>query len=198
MQNNIQLTQRGGGQFCDKYPKTQSFQTSNSFKKYLIPSFLTLSAISILNTPLWADITINYDNNTQKKESEGDFTLSQDINISKNSAMSITGNNGTITIDENASITNNKAIDRTNFGVGVGVELQGKVDEFLMNGNISTNAAGIYVKDGQQIGKIIIGENASSIAKNDGRNGLHIRESKVSNIDNKGTLGGGSGGGAIL
>ncbi|WDL78092.1 hypothetical protein [Helicobacter winghamensis] len=107
--------------------------------------------------------------------------------------MSITGNNGTITIDENASITNNKAIDRTNFGVGVGVELQGKVDEFLMNGNISTNAAGIYVKDGQQIGKIIIGENASSIAKNDGRNGLHIRESKVSNIDNKGTLGGGSG-----
>ncbi|ELD4954218.1 hypothetical protein QQI96_001038, partial [Campylobacter upsaliensis] len=160
----------------------------------LIPSFLALSVISALYSPLSANWVINQSDSSQTTNSI-EATITNDITLNnKNTAIwtqsSGSGQLGSLTINEGVTIQVNKAN-------GKGIEInRGRngtsVNNITNNGHINTRGTGISINDRSSAETITIGANGSITSANG--NAIYVGNgSRVNHIDIRGATTGSGG-----
>ena len=127
----------------------QSRLNSHSFKSRLIPSFLALSVMSALYSPLSANWTINK-SDTQNETQSIDATISSNITLnSKHPAISTTqsgsGQLSSLTIQDGVTIRVNVNCGY-DCGHGVLIDKGTSINSITNNGHINTQRTGIIVK----------------------------------------------------
>ncbi|EAL3843424.1 hypothetical protein AAH54_08105, partial [Campylobacter upsaliensis] len=157
----------------------------------LIPSFLALSVITALHSPLQAAWVINK-SDSQQETQHIDTTISNDIILNnKNTAIYTDRNSpiGELTINEGVTIRVNK-----NGGKGIEINTGNggtQVNNITNNGHINTKGTGISINDRSSAKTITIGANGSITSAD--RNAIYVgNSSSVNHIDIQGaTMGSG-------
>ncbi|EGK8112316.1 hypothetical protein IO356_001788, partial [Campylobacter upsaliensis] len=160
----------------------------------LIPSFLALSVITALYSPLSANWVINQSDNSQTTNSI-EATITNDITLNnKNTAIwtqsSGSGQLGSLTINEGVTIQVNK-----NGGKGIEINTGRNgtsVNNITNNGSINTKGTGISINDRSSAETITIGANGSITSA--GGNAIYVGNgSRVNHIDIQGATTGSGG-----
>ncbi|EMX9857717.1 autotransporter domain-containing protein, partial [Campylobacter upsaliensis] len=160
----------------------------------LIPSFLALSVISALYSPLSANWVINQSDSSQTTNSI-EATITNDITLSnKNTAIwtqsSGSGQLGSLTINEGVTIRVNK-----NNGKGIEINTGSNgtaVNNITNNGSINTKGTGISINDRSSAETITVGANGSITSANG--NAIYVGNgSRVNHIDIQGDTTGSGG-----
>ncbi|EMZ9876226.1 hypothetical protein ABFH03_001087, partial [Campylobacter upsaliensis] len=160
----------------------------------LIPSFLALSVISALYSPLSANWVINQSDSSQTTNSI-EATITNDITLNnKNTAIwtqsSGSGQLGSLTINEGVTIQVNK-----NDGKGIEINTGNggtQVNNITNNGHINTKGTGISINDRSSAETITIGANGSITSA--GGNAIYVgNSSRVNHIDIQGATTGSGG-----
>ncbi|HEF3537882.1 TPA: hypothetical protein R9114_001728, partial [Campylobacter upsaliensis] len=160
----------------------------------LIPSFLALSVISALYSPLSANWVINQSDSSQTTNSI-EATITNDITLNnKNTAIwtqsSGSGQLGSLTINEGVTI-------QVNRNGGKGIEINTgrngtSVNNITNNGHINTRGTGISINDRSSAETITIGANGSITSA--GGNAIYVgNSSRVNHIDIQGATTGSGG-----
>ncbi|HEC1568973.1 TPA: hypothetical protein R1X63_001633, partial [Campylobacter upsaliensis] len=159
----------------------------------LIPSFLALSVITALHSPLQAAWVINDSDSTNRTE-HINATISNNITLNNKNAAIWTDRNGQqlgqLTINEGVTIQVNK-----NGGKGIEINT-GKngtsVNNITNNGHINTKGTGISINDRSSAETITIGANGSITSA--GGNAIYVGNgSGVNHIDIQGATTGSGG-----
>ncbi|HEF3556748.1 TPA: hypothetical protein R9123_001750, partial [Campylobacter upsaliensis] len=160
----------------------------------LIPSFLALSVISALYSPLSANWVINQSDSSQTTNSI-EATITNDITLNnKNTAIwtqsSGSGQLGSLTINEGVTIQVNKANGK---GIEINTGRNGtSVNNITNNGSINTKGTGISINDRSSAETITIGANGSITSA--GGNAIYVGNgSMVNHIDIQGATTGSGG-----
>ncbi|HEC1554290.1 TPA: autotransporter domain-containing protein, partial [Campylobacter upsaliensis] len=158
----------------------------------LIPSFLALSVITALHSPLQAAWVINDSDSTNRTE-QIDATISSNITLNnKNTAIYTDKSSpiGTLTINEGVTIQVNKANGK---GVEINTGNGGtQVNNITNNGVINTRGTGISINDRSSAETITIGANGSITSA--GGNAIYVgNSSRVNHIDIQGATTGSGG-----
>ncbi|EPU6443428.1 beta strand repeat-containing protein, partial [Campylobacter upsaliensis] len=158
----------------------------------LIPSFLALSVISALYSPLSANWVINQSDSSQTTNSI-DATITNDITLNnKNTAIYTDRSSliGTLTINEGVTIQVNKANGK---GVEINTGNGGtRVNNITNNGHINTKGTGISINDRSSAETITVGANGSITSTNG--NAIYVgNSSRVNHIDIQGATTGSGG-----
>ncbi|HEG3195843.1 TPA: hypothetical protein SCY87_001679, partial [Campylobacter upsaliensis] len=160
----------------------------------LIPSFLALSVISALYSPLSANWVINQSDSSQTTNSI-EATITNDITLNnKNTAIwtqsSGSGQLGSLTINEGVTIQVNKANGK---GVEINTGSNGtSVNNITNNGHIDTRGTGISINNRSSAETITIGANGSITSANG--NAIYVgNSSSVNHIDIQGATTGSGG-----
>ncbi|EPH5216032.1 hypothetical protein ACS0HK_000001, partial [Campylobacter upsaliensis] len=160
----------------------------------LIPSFLALSVISALYSPLSANWVINQSDSSQTTNSI-EATITNNITLNnKNTAIwtqsSGSGQLGSLTINEGVTIQVNKANGK---GVEINTGNGGtQVNNITNNGVINTKGTGISINDRSSAETITIGANGSITSANG--NAIYVgNSSRVNHIDIQGATTGSGG-----
>ncbi|EPR9469369.1 hypothetical protein ACU9ZQ_001147 [Campylobacter upsaliensis] len=159
----------------------------------LIPSFLALSVITALHSPLQAAWVINK-SDSQQETQHIDTTISNDIILdSKNTAIYTDRNGqqlGQLTINEGVTIQVNKANGK---GIEINTGNGGtQVNNITNNGHINTKGTGISINDRSSAETITIGANGSITSA--GGNAIYVgNSSRVNHIDIQGATTGSGG-----
>ncbi|EOV6235233.1 hypothetical protein ACN9UC_000582, partial [Campylobacter upsaliensis] len=160
----------------------------------LIPSFLALSVISALYSPLSANWVINQSDSPQTTNSI-EATITNDITLNnKNTAIwtqsSGSGQLGSLTINEGVTIQVNKANGK---GIEINTGNGGtRVNNITNNGHINTRGTGISINDRSSAKTITIGANGSITSA--GGNAIYVGNgSSVNHIDIQGATTGSGG-----
>ncbi|EHG9255675.1 hypothetical protein J6H36_000489, partial [Campylobacter upsaliensis] len=160
----------------------------------LIPSFLALSVISALYSPLSANWVINQSDSSQTTNSI-EATITNDITLNnKNAAIwtqsSGSGQLGSLTINEGVTIQVNKANGK---GIEINTGRNGtSVNNITNNGVINTKGTGISINDRSSAETITIGANGSITSA--GGNAIYVgNSSRVNHIDIQGATTGSGG-----
>ncbi|EOW8227376.1 beta strand repeat-containing protein, partial [Campylobacter upsaliensis] len=160
----------------------------------LIPSFLALSVISALYSPLSANWVINQSDSSQTTNSI-EATITNDITLNnKNTAIwtqsSGSGQLGSLTINEGVTIQVNK-----NGGKGIEINTGRNgtsVNNITNNGSINTKGTGISINDRSSVETITVGANGSITSA--GGNAIYVgNSSRVNHIDIQGATTGSGG-----
>ncbi|EQA9332620.1 beta strand repeat-containing protein, partial [Campylobacter upsaliensis] len=160
----------------------------------LIPSFLALSVISALYSPLSANWVINESDSGNRTETI-DAIISNDITLNnKNTAIwtqsSGSGQLGSLTINEGVTIQVNK-----NGGKGIEINTGSNgtaVNNITNNGVINTKGTGISINDRSSAETITVGANGSITSANG--NAIYVGNgSRVNHIDIQGATTGSGG-----
>ncbi|HEF3526530.1 TPA: hypothetical protein R9108_000951, partial [Campylobacter upsaliensis] len=160
----------------------------------LIPSFLALSVITALYSPLSANWVINESDSGNRTETI-DAIISNDITLNnKNTAIwtqsSGSGQLGSLTINDGVTIQVNK-----NGGKGVEINTGNggtHVNNITNNGHINTKGTGISINDRSSAETITIGANGSITSANG--NAIYVgNSSRVNHIDIQGATTGSGG-----
>ncbi|EQC1634251.1 beta strand repeat-containing protein, partial [Campylobacter upsaliensis] len=158
----------------------------------LIPSFLALSVISALYSPLSANWVINK-SDSQQETQHIDTTISNDIILNnKNTAIYTDRSSpiGNLTIDNGVTIRVNK-----NNGKGIEINTGNggtQVNDITNNGHINTRGTGISINDRSSAETITIGTNGSITSA--GGNAIYVgNSSRVNHIDIQGATTGSGG-----
>ncbi|EGK8047801.1 hypothetical protein IO357_001635, partial [Campylobacter upsaliensis] len=158
----------------------------------LIPSFLALSVITALHSPLQAAWVINDSDSTNRTE-HINATISNNITLTnKNTAIYTDRNSpiGELTINEGVTIQVNK-----NGGKGVEINTGNggtQVNNITNNGSINTKGIGISINDRSSAETITIGANGSITSANG--NAIYVgNSSRVNHIDIQGATTGSGG-----
>ncbi|ELR5013398.1 autotransporter domain-containing protein, partial [Campylobacter upsaliensis] len=160
----------------------------------LIPSFLALSVISALYSPLSANWVINQSDSSQTTNSI-EATITNDITLNnKNTAIwtqsSGSGQLGSLTINEGVTIRVNKANGK---GIEINTGSNGTaVNNITNNGHINTKGTGISINDRSSAETITVGANGSITSANG--NAIYVGNgSRVNHIDIQGATTGSGG-----
>ncbi|EPB3788296.1 autotransporter domain-containing protein, partial [Campylobacter upsaliensis] len=160
----------------------------------LIPSFLALSVISALYSPLSANWVINQSDSSQTTNSI-EATITNDITLNnKNAAIwtqsSGSGQLGSLTINEGVTIQVNKANGK---GIEINTGSNGTaVNNITNNGHINTRGTGISINDRSSAETITVGANGSITSA--GGNAIYVGNgSRVNHIDIQGATTGSGG-----
>ncbi|WP_270984564.1 beta strand repeat-containing protein, partial [Campylobacter upsaliensis] len=160
----------------------------------LIPSFLALSVITALYSPLSANWVINESDSGNRTETI-DAIISNDITLNnKNTAIwtqsSGSGQLGSLTINEGVTIQVNKANGK---GIEINTGNGGtRVNNITNNGVINTKGTGISINDRSSAETITIGANGSITSA--GGNAIYVgNSSRVNHIDIQGATTGSGG-----
>ncbi|ELH6017533.1 S-layer family protein, partial [Campylobacter upsaliensis] len=160
----------------------------------LIPSFLALSVITALYSPLSANWVINESDSGNKTETI-DAIISNDITLNnKNTAIwtqsSGSGQLGSLTINDGVTIQVNKANGK---GIEINTGNGGtQVNNITNNGVINTKGTGISINDRSSAETITIGANGSITSA--GGNAIYVGNgSRVNHIDIQGATTGSGG-----
>ncbi|EMS6535677.1 hypothetical protein WKZ30_001812, partial [Campylobacter upsaliensis] len=160
----------------------------------LIPSFLALSVISALYSPLSANWVINQSDSSQTTNSI-EATITNNITLNnKNTAIwtqsSGSGQLGSLTINEGVTIQVNKANGK---GVEINTGSNGTaVNNITNNGHINTRGTGISINDRSSAETITVGANGSITSANG--NAIYVGNgSRVNHIDIQGATTGSGG-----
>ncbi|EDP6854967.1 hypothetical protein GUK64_06820, partial [Campylobacter upsaliensis] len=158
----------------------------------LIPSFLALSVITALHSPLQAAWVINDSDSTNRTE-QIDATISSNITLNnKNTAIYTDRSSpiGTLTINEGVTIQVNKANGK---GIEINTGRNGtSVNNITNNGHINTRGTGISINDRSSAETITIGANGSITSA--GGNAIYVgNSSRVNHIDIQGATTGSGG-----
>ncbi|EMD8086535.1 hypothetical protein VWA30_001614, partial [Campylobacter upsaliensis] len=160
----------------------------------LIPSFLALSVITALYSPLSANWVINESDSGNRTETI-DAIISNDITLTnKNTAIwtqsSGSGQLGSLTINEGVTIQVNR-----NGGKGIEINTGNggtRVNNITNNGVINTKGTGISINDRSSAETITIGANGSITSA--GGNAIYVgNSSRVNHIDIQGATTGSGG-----
>ncbi|MEB2822005.1 hypothetical protein [Campylobacter upsaliensis] len=158
----------------------------------LIPSFLALSVITALHSPLQAAWVINDSDSTNRTE-QIDATISSNITLNnKNTAIYTDRSSpiGTLTINDGVTIQVNK-----NGGKGIEINTGNggtHVNNITNNGHINTKGTGISINDRSSAETITIGANGSITSANG--NAIYVGNgSRVNHIDIQGATTGSGG-----
>ncbi|HEF3546451.1 TPA: hypothetical protein R9111_001640, partial [Campylobacter upsaliensis] len=160
----------------------------------LIPSFLALSVISALYSPLSANWVINQSDSSQTTNSI-EAIITNDITLNnKNAAIwtqsSESGQLGSLTINDGVTIQVNK-----NGGKGIEINTGRNgtsVNNITNNGVINTRGTGISINDRSSAETITIGANGSITSA--GGNAIYVgNSSRVNHIDIQGATTGSGG-----
>ncbi|ENV1419091.1 autotransporter domain-containing protein, partial [Campylobacter upsaliensis] len=161
----------------------------------LIPSFLALSVISALHSPLQAAWVINDSDNSQNNNNHIDATISSNITLNnKNTAIwtqsSGSGQLGSLTINEGVTIQVNKANGK---GIEINTGSNGTaVNNITNNGSINTKGTGISINDRSSAETITVGANGSITSASG--NAIYVgNSSRVNHIDIQGATTGSGG-----
>ena len=175
----------GGGTQCFSY-------NQQGIQSRLIPSFLALSVITALHSPLQAAWVINDSDSTNRTE-QIDATISSNITLNnKNTAIYTDGSSpiGTLTINDGVTIQVNK-----NGGKGIEINTGNggtHVNNITNNGHINTKGTGISINDRSSAETITIGANGSITSANG--NAIYVgNSSRVNHIDIQGATTGSGG-----
>ncbi|EHJ8978992.1 hypothetical protein G5F42_001790, partial [Campylobacter upsaliensis] len=159
----------------------------------LIPSFLALSVISALYSPLQAAWVINDSDSSQNNNNHIDATISSNITLNNKNTAIYTDRNGAqlgqLTINDGVTIQVNKANGK---GIEINTGSNGTaVNKITNNGHISTKGTGISINDRSSAETITIGTNGSITSA--GGNAIYVgNSSRVNHIDIQGaTIGSG-------
>ncbi|WP_270988885.1 beta strand repeat-containing protein, partial [Campylobacter upsaliensis] len=186
--NILSTLLRGGG------GDTMLSCNQQGIQSRLIPSFLALSVITALYSPLSANWVINESDSSQTTNSI-EATISNDITLNnKNTAIwtqsSGSGQLGSLTINEGVTIQVNK-----NGGKGVEINTGNggtRVNDITNNGHINTKGTGISINDRSSAETITIGANGSITSA--GGNAIYVgNSSRVNHIDIQGATTGSGG-----
>ncbi|EOE5715757.1 beta strand repeat-containing protein, partial [Campylobacter upsaliensis] len=160
----------------------------------LIPSFLALSVISALYSPLSANWVINQSDSSQTTNSI-EATITNDITLNNKNAAIWTQSNGSgqlgsLTINEGVTIQVNKANGK---GIEINTGRNGtSVNNITNNGHINTRGTGISINDRSSAETITIGANGSITSA--GGNAIYVgNSSRVNHIDIQGATTGSGG-----
>ncbi|EKG8256396.1 hypothetical protein O5D32_001106, partial [Campylobacter upsaliensis] len=160
----------------------------------LIPSFLALSVISALYSPLSANWVINESDSGNRTETI-DAIISNDITLNnKNTAIwtqsSGSGQLDSLTINEGVTIQVNKANGK---GIEINTGNGGtRVNNITNNGHINTKGTGISINDRSSAETITVGANGSITSANG--NAIYVGNgSRVNHIDIQGATTGSGG-----
>ncbi|WP_270980372.1 autotransporter domain-containing protein [Campylobacter upsaliensis] len=158
----------------------------------LIPSFLALSVITALHSPLQAAWVINDSDSTNRTE-QIDATISSNITLNnKNTAIYTDRSSpiGTLTINDGVTIQVNKANGK---GIEINTGSNGTaVNNITNNGHINTRGTGISINDRSSAETITIGANGSITSAD--RNAIYVgNSSRVNHIDIQGATTGSGG-----
>ncbi|EGL3778053.1 hypothetical protein IQ300_000960 [Campylobacter upsaliensis] len=158
----------------------------------LIPSFLALSVITALHSPLQAAWVINDSDSTNRTE-HINATISNNITLTnKNTAIYTDGNSpiGELTINDGVTIQVNK-----NGGKGIEINIGNNgtaVNNITNNGVINTRGTGISINDRSSAETITVGANGSITSANG--NAIYVGNgSRVNHIDIQGATTGSGG-----
>ncbi|EHY5255307.1 hypothetical protein K4I46_001707, partial [Campylobacter upsaliensis] len=160
----------------------------------LIPSFLALSVISALHSPLQAAWVINDSDNSQNNNNHIDATISSNITLNNKNTAIFTDRNGQqlrhLTINEGVTIQVNKANGK---GIEINTGNNGTaVNNITNNGHINTRGTGISINDRSSAETITIGANGSITSA--GGNAIYVGNgSRVNHIDIQGATTGSGG-----
>ncbi|EAK9898325.1 hypothetical protein AAH51_07500, partial [Campylobacter upsaliensis] len=158
----------------------------------LIPSFLALSVISALHSPLQAAWVINDSDSTNRTE-HINATISNNITLTnKNTAIYTDRNSpiGELTINDGVTIQVNKANGK---GIEINTGSNGTaVNNITNNGVINTKGTGISINDRSSAETITVGANGSITSA--GGNAIYVgNSSRVNHIDIQGATTGSGG-----
>ncbi|EPW1223913.1 autotransporter domain-containing protein, partial [Campylobacter upsaliensis] len=160
----------------------------------LIPSFLALSVITALHSPLSANWVINQSDSSQTTNSI-EATITNDITLNnKNTAIwtqsSGSGQLGSLTINDGVTIQVNKSNGK---GIEINTGRNGtSVNNITNNGHIRTRGTGISINDRSSAETITIGANGSITSANG--NAIYVgNSSRVNHIDIQGATTGSGG-----
>ncbi|EAK0839159.1 hypothetical protein A0Z36_05470, partial [Campylobacter upsaliensis] len=159
----------------------------------LIPSFLALSVITALHSPLQAAWVVNDSDNTSRTE-HIDATITNDITLNNKNTAIWTDRNGQqlgqLTINEGVTIQVNR-----NGGKGIEINTGSNgtaVNNITNNGVINTKGTGISINDRSSAETITIGANGSITSA--GGNAIYVgNSSSVNHIDIQGATTGSGG-----
>ncbi|EPO0094416.1 hypothetical protein ACT5EH_000678, partial [Campylobacter upsaliensis] len=158
----------------------------------LIPSFLALSVISALYSPLSANWVINQ-SDSQQETQHIDTTISNDIILNNRNTAIYTDRSspiGNLTIDNGVTIQVNK-----NGGKGIEINTGNggtRVNNITNNGSINTGGTGISINDRSSAETITIGTNGSITSASG--NAIYVGNgSRVNHIDIQGATTGSGG-----
>ncbi|CAG9470420.1 autotransporter domain-containing protein [Campylobacter upsaliensis] len=186
--NILSALLRGGG------GDTMLSYNQQGIQSRLIPSFLALSVISALYSPLSANWVINQSDSSQTTNSI-EATITNDITLNnKNIAIwtqsSGSGQLGSLTINEGVTIQVNKANGK---GVEINTGRNGtSVNNITNNGSINTKGTGISINDRSSAETITVGANGSITSTNG--NAIYVGNgSRVNHIDIQGATTGSGG-----
>ncbi|WP_270963814.1 beta strand repeat-containing protein, partial [Campylobacter upsaliensis] len=160
----------------------------------LIPSFLALSVITALHSPLQAAWVINDSDNSQNNNNHIDATISSNITLNNKNTAIYTDRNGAqlgqLTINDGVTIQVNK-----NGGKGIEINTGNggtRVNNITNNGVINTKGTGISINDRSSAETITIGANGSITSA--GGNAIYVgNSSRVNHIDIQGATTGSGG-----
>ncbi|ELT5784428.1 hypothetical protein R6191_001665, partial [Campylobacter upsaliensis] len=160
----------------------------------LIPSFLALSVITALYSPLQAAWVINDSDNSQNNNNHINATISSNITLNNKNTAIYTDRNGAqlgqLTINEGVTIQVNK-----NGGKGIEINTGNggtQVNNITNNGVINTRGTGISINDRSSAETITIGANGSITSANG--NAIYVgNSSRVNHIDIQGATTGSGG-----
>ncbi|EAH6237286.1 hypothetical protein EIC22_08215, partial [Campylobacter upsaliensis] len=159
----------------------------------LIPSFLALSVISALYSPLQAAWVINK-SDSQQETQHINTTISNDIILNNRNTAIFTDRNGQqlgqLTINEGVTIRVNK---KNGKGIEINMGNGGtRVNNITNNGHINTRGTGISINDRSSAETITIGANGSITSANG--NAIYVgNSSRVNHIDIQGATTGSGG-----
>ncbi|EAK2502261.1 hypothetical protein BFQ37_04275, partial [Campylobacter upsaliensis] len=159
----------------------------------LIPSFLALSVITALHSPLQAAWVVNDSDNTNRTE-HIDATITNDITLNNKNTAIYTDRNGAqlgqLTINDGVTIQVNKANGK---GIEINTGNGGtQVNNITNNGVINTKGTGISINDRSSAETITIGANGSITSANG--NAIYVGNgSRVNHIDIQGATTGSGG-----
>ncbi|ELP5667399.1 hypothetical protein QTU56_001600, partial [Campylobacter upsaliensis] len=158
----------------------------------LIPSFLALSVITALYSPLQAAWVINK-SDSQQETQHIDTTISNDIILNNRNTAIYTDRSspiGNLTIDNGVTIQVNR-----NGGKGIEINTGNNgtaVNNITNNGSINTRGTGISINDRSSAETITIGANGSITSA--GGNAIYVGNgSRVNHIDIQGATTGSGG-----
>ncbi|QKF87816.1 autotransporter domain-containing protein [Campylobacter upsaliensis RM3940] len=187
MQKHLINSLAGGG------GDTMLSYNQQGIQSRLIPSFLALSVITALHSPLQAAWVINK-SDSQQETQHIDTTISNNIILNNRNTAIYTDRNGAqlgqLTINEGVTIQVNKANGK---GIEINTGNGGtQVNNITNNGSINTKGTGIFINDRSSAETITVGANGS-ITSADG-NAIYVGNgSRVNHIDIQGATTGSGG-----
>ncbi|WP_265415673.1 autotransporter outer membrane beta-barrel domain-containing protein [Campylobacter vulpis] len=193
-----------------------SYLNSHSFKSRLIPSFLALSVITALYSPLQANWVYNKPGSSP--ENSQNITTSSNATVQNKNWIFYTSNSGTngnLTINHNLSasgtgtgggvnVSNGHTVGTITIDSdgslstqhhGININSNANVSEISINGNLSAsgnNGQGININNNANVGTITLGSNGS-ISSQHRRAILVNKNATINHIDIQGTITNGRG-----